>query len=689
MRISSTRMVATVLMITGLLCTAVRSQTVVTWDGGDDDFAAAKWNGGMTATDVFGDTRISNGSFDITIGDGSTVTYDAPGTGDGLRPRSNTGPTTMTITDGATLVNTTVPAGDADGMWTEWDAGLNLDNGTYKRDWQSGGNAQAGGILMFGSWRSVQDQVININVTNGGKLDNDGQVWFGADEEHALGLKVNMTINNGTVDLTGGAYPTSNDTNVVSADWAIWYGTDQGEGDGSTATGDPKGEKYKIDFKGPGTITVDHSGIWVYDQDSIGIWTDNGGAQTYEYLWDRGILRSQGVSGGFGSNFSDFFTVTGTAGTDDYTLTRKSPTVVTWDGGDGDFAAANWNGGQTAAAVFGDTRISNGSYDITIGSGATVTYDAPGTGDGLRPRDNTGPTSVTIKDGATLVNTTVPAGDADGMWTEWDANLTLDNGTYKRDWQSGGNAQAGGILMFGSWRSLEGQEIEINLTNGGKLQNDGQVWFGADEEHAKNLSIVMTINDGSLDLTGGAYPTSNDTNVVSADWAFWYGTDQGEGNGTVADGSSKNEYYAVNFTGPGSITVDQSGIWVYDQDSIGIWTDNGGAQTYEYLWDRGILQANGLSGLDGAIFGDYFSVTGTAGADDYMLTSLIGGVGLDGDYNNDGKVDAADYVLWRSDPGSYGGAGGYDTCARTSAPPRVAALDWGLVLPCPSLLRRC
>jgi len=172
---------------------------------------------------------------------------------------------------------------------------------------------------------------------------------------------------------------------------------------------------------------------------------------------------------------------------------------------------------------------------------------------------------------------------------------------------------------------------------------------------------VMTINDGSLDLTGGAYPTSNDTNVVSADWAFWYGTDQGEGNGTVADGSSKNEYYAVNFTGPGSITVDQSGIWVYDQDSIGIWTDNGGAQTYEYLWDRGILQANGLSGLDGAIFGDYFSVTGTAGADDYMLTSLIGGVGLDGDYNNDGKVDAADYVLWRSDPGSYGGAGGYDT----------------------------
>jgi hypothetical protein len=33
-----------------------------------------------------------------------------------------------------------------------------------------------------------------------------------------------------------------------------------------------------------------------------------------------------------------------------------------------------------------------------------------------------------------------------------------------------------------------------------------------------------------------------------------------------------------------------------------------------------------------------------------------------GDYNNDGKVDGADYVLWRKDPASYGGdPGGYDT----------------------------
>jgi hypothetical protein len=32
-----------------------------------------------------------------------------------------------------------------------------------------------------------------------------------------------------------------------------------------------------------------------------------------------------------------------------------------------------------------------------------------------------------------------------------------------------------------------------------------------------------------------------------------------------------------------------------------------------------------------------------------------------GDHNKDGKVDAADYVVWRNDPASFGGAGGYDS----------------------------
>ncbi len=46
----------------------------------------------------------------------------------------------------------------------------------------------------------------------------------------------------------------------------------------------------------------------------------------------------------------------------------------------------------------------------------------------------------------------------------------------------------------------------------------------------------------------------------------------------------------------------------------------------------------------------------------YFNNLKIERTALAGDYNNDGKVDAADYVLWRNDPASYGGApNGYTT----------------------------
>jgi hypothetical protein len=46
--------------------------------------------------------------------------------------------------------------------------------------------------------------------------------------------------------------------------------------------------------------------------------------------------------------------------------------TATWDGGNGDWEAAKWNGGQTAAAVFGDPRMSNGAFDVTIGGAPDV-----------------------------------------------------------------------------------------------------------------------------------------------------------------------------------------------------------------------------------------------------------------------------------------------------------------------------
>jgi hypothetical protein len=138
----------------------------------------------------------------------------------------------------------------------------------------------------------------------------------------------------------------------------------------------------------------------------------------------------------------------------------------------------------------------------------------------------------------------------------------------------------------------------------------------------------------------------------------------------------RNEKYSINFTGPGSITVDPhfdnnagqylGGIYVVKQDSSGAYAALGGGDFftpigYDNLWDLGILQANGQSGLTGATFSNYFTTTGDKFHENYTLTSLLT-AGLPGDYNGDHKVDAADYVLWRKSPTTYGGnPAGYNT----------------------------
>jgi hypothetical protein len=69
----------------------------------------------------------------------------------------------------------------------------------------------------------------------------------------------------------------------------------------------------------------------------------------------------------------------------------------------------------------------------------------------------------------------------------------------------------------------------------------------------------------------------------------------------------------------------------------------------------GILRANNLSGLTGANFNDYFTVTNSPGQNDYKLTSLVAATPCNkckGDFNNNGVVDAADYVVWRNTLGS-------------------------------------
>jgi hypothetical protein len=177
----------------------------------------------------------------------------------------------------------------------------------------------------------------------------------------------------------------------------------------------------------------------------------------------------------------------------------------------------------------------------------------------------------------------------------------------------------------------------------------------------------MTINNGTVDLSD-PNPFIDLGGFLPGELLFVY-----EYIGPQTAGGSpvgpKNEKYSINFTGPGQFIVD-NGIFVLQQAADqGYQTPPHPAPeyftpitTYEDLWDLGILQANGKSGLTpGEVFSDYFTVSGSPGLPDYTLTSLVAPPGQDGDHNGDGVVDLADYVTWRKDPANFGGTpDGYD-----------------------------
>ena len=335
-------------------------------------------------------------------------------------------------------------------------------------------------------------------------------------------------------------------------------------------------------------------------------------------------------------------------------LASASPlmaTDVTWDGGDGTWDEAKWNGGKhidefldVLDGAEGWKRDNEGEMDnVTIGQGSTVEYLAD---DFSADFEMFQGSTLTINEGAVWVQSQNDDW-LENRWTEMDLSvLNLDNGTFRRT--GAVNDEGGGALLLGSWQgddtfgkegSPDHQEIIINLTNGGRLENEGQLWFGSWDDTPPNGTIVtVNINDGAIDLTGGDVEIEAFGNADLVFTNKYAGTEFEEDLPT----------YTINFTGPGSITVDESGILNmscidFDQDANNCldWSDDDPV-TYQQLWDVGILQANGVTGPDGD-FDQFFSVSGSLGQADYTVNSKVGG--LRGDFNNDQVVNATDIDL--------------------------------------------
>ncbi|MCA9216341.1 MAG: PEP-CTERM sorting domain-containing protein [Planctomycetales bacterium] len=323
---------------------------------------------------------------------------------------------------------------------------------------------------------------------------------------------------------------------------------------------------------------------------------------------------------------------------------------VTWDGGDGAWDDANWNGGKGIDQFLGRVDGTDGwkgpnedeVENIVIGKGATVEYLADELQSDFRMLQGS---TLTITEGA--VWTQSENDDwSENRWTEMDLSvLNLDNGTFRRTGVV--QDEGGGALIFGSWKGddtfnepdseLDHQEITINITNGGRLENEGQLWFGGWTDTPSNGTVVtMNINDGVVDLTGGDFAIED-----------WGNADLIFSNRFAANGIDEDQpTYTINFTGPGSIIVDETGILNMncidsEGDDCIEWSDDDPI-TYQALWDIGILQADGVTGPAGD-FNQYFIVTGQLGNDNYTLTSKLGSVR--GDFNGDLVVNATDIDL--------------------------------------------
>ncbi len=117
--------------------------------------------------------------------------------------------------------------------------------------------------------------------------------------------------------------------------------------------------------------------------------------------------------------------------------------------------------------------------------------------------------------------------------------------------------------------------------------------------------------------------------------------------------------WARNTVDPTQMTVRLylNGEWV--DERVGVWRDPG--TTFFIAGGTGLPNGNHLGN---GIFDEFRIYTSALSEAEilYLSTNAPDVVGLQGDYNSNGKVDAADYVLWRNDPDSHGGSpGGYNT----------------------------
>lgn len=415
---------------------------------------------------------------------------------------------------------------------------------------------------------------------------------------------------------------------------------------------------------------------WVTDSDGVGSWddvanwTDGGSNNTFPNAVGATVLMNQPIKAGVGMYTLDMPATDFTVGsftldnTNDQYATRvvmanhggrmvfEDPSgtakyIETTNGTTTDAPANTQNSIQMPILVKNTLEITQQNYpNLNTGTTFTNRFDGDanstiikkGIG-GIQLNLNTAPGAglgffgkFVIQEGAMrLINNTFSIGSSSGITVSSGGQLQLaDNATAVPDFNLGAgavlnlnglgksNTQAGpeGALRFGI--TVAGRTATFH--NPVNLQSDSRIYVALANTIGKLDSPVTGTGDlvkagpGQLSLTG--------TNTYTGDTQINAGI-LSTATATLADAADVSLSTGAKF-------------------NLGF----AGSDTIRSLFLGGVAQAVGTWGATGSgatnINDTFFTGTGILN-----VTTMPGG-GVQGDYNNNGVVDAADYVLWRN-----------------------------------------
>ncbi len=249
-----------------------------------------------------------------------------------------------------------------------------------------------------------------------------------------------------------------------------------------------------------------------------------------------------------------------------------------------------------------------------------------------------------------LLHPLTPPAGANGLETGFNQNQRLRFGT--------GSQNTGAFWSFGS--TSAGTERALGIVNSNSLTNASSAnhpwsYLGA----VFRNDTDSTLTEFTLSYYGEQWRDSG--NAAQHSLVFDYGINAPNIQDAIGGNPTLGTYVPVpelNFTGPfANKNGDGTSTNLLGTDAAGGRVAIGPVTVTGLNWQPG--DTLWIRWKDANDPGDDHGLA----IDDLVFSASIGGEpGLQGDYNGDGTVNAADYVLWRKSPGDFGGdPAGYTT----------------------------